>query len=120
MAGYRINQINEEVKRALTEIVREVKDPRVSSSFLTITGVECTPDLKYAKVYYSYLSNRYTEKDVENGLKSAGGVIRSGLKRVNLRILPELKFIRDTSAEHGTHIGQLLRQVAPKEKSDEE
>ncbi len=114
MASYRINQINEEMKRALSEIVREVRDPRVSSSFLTITGVDCSADLKYAKVYYSFLSNKYSEQDVQNGLKSAGGVIRSGLTRMKLRIIPELRFIRDTAPEHGAHIGKLLKEIAAK------
>lgn len=119
MPGYRINSINEEMKRALSEIVREVRDPRVSESFLTITGVECTADLKYAKVYYSFFSKKYTDKDVEAGLKSAGGVIRSGLSRMKLRIIPELKFIRDTSPEHGAHIGQLLKKIAAEEGHDD-
>ena len=119
MASYHINQINEEMKRALSEIVREVRDPRVSSSFLTITGVDCTPDLKFAKVYYSFLSNKYTDKDVENGLKSAGGVIRSGLTRMKLRIIPELRFVRDRSAEHGAHMAELLKQVAAQPKSED-
>ncbi len=115
MASYRIASINEEVKRALGEIIREVRDPRVSNSFLTVTAVEVTPDLKYAKVFYSFLSPKYSEKDVENGLKSANGVIRAGLKRVKLRVLPELRFIRDHSPESGMHVGQLLKQIGGEE-----
>ena len=117
MPSYRINAINEEMKRALSEIVREVRDPRVSESFLTITGVECTPDLKYAKVFYSFLSTKYSNKDVENGLKSAGGVIRSGLTRMKLRIIPELRFIKDTAPEMGAHIGALLKSVEQKKEN---
>lgn len=112
MPSYRIDSINEEMKRSLSEIIREVRDPRVSASFLTITGVQCTPDLKYAKVFYSFLSKKYTDKDVEAGLKSAGGVIRSRLTRMKLRIIPELRFIRDTTPEQGAHIGQLLRDIS--------
>ena len=125
MANYRINRINEEVQKELSTILREVKDPRVSCNFISITAVDVTPDLKFAKVYYSFLSNKYTEKDVENGLKSAGGVIRSGLTRMKLRIIPELRFIRDHSAEHGAHMAQLLKSIAPapveeKDGEDEE
>ncbi len=118
--SYRLSSINQEMKRTLSEIMREVRDPRVSESFLTVTGVEVTPDLKYAKVFYSFLSTKYTEKDVEQGLKSASGLIRSGLKRMQLRVIPELRFIRDHSPESGTHIGQLLKQVSAKEEDHED
>ena len=55
MANYRRGRINDEVRKALSEILREVKDPRVSSAFISITGADVTPDLKFAKIYYSLL-----------------------------------------------------------------
>ena len=111
MAGYRKNRINEEVRDALCEILREVKDPRVSSAFVSVTAVDVSADLKYAKAYYSVLG-RCDDKDVQAGLKSAAGFIRSQTaSRLNLRITPEFTFIRDHSAENGAHISALLKSV---------
>ena len=113
MANYRLGRINEEMQKELSGILREVKDPRVGRSFISITAVDCTADLKYAKVYYSTVGLRGDDlKELEKGLKSAGGFIRSQLAhRMDLRQTPELTFIRDTSMENGAHISELLRKV---------
>lgn len=112
MAGYRKDRINEELVREVSAILRTVKDPRVSSAFVSITAASCSPDLKYAKIYYSFLSKKYTEKDVRDGLKSASGYIRSCIaKQMNMRITPELTFVFDTSLQQGAHINELLRSV---------
>ena len=82
MANYRRGRINDEVQKALSEILREVKDPRVSSAFISITGADVTPDLKFAKIYYSLLGadgDREKEKKVAEGLKSSNGYIRRAL-----------------------------------------
>jgi len=114
MASYRIGRINEEMAKELSDILRSVKDPRVSSAFITITSVDCTPDLKYAKIYYSAIGAKSDAEyaDLAKGFKSAMGYIRGQLAaRLNLRITPELKFIRDTSLEQGANITKLLRKV---------
>ena len=112
MAGYRKDRINEELVREVSAILRTVKDPRVSSAFVSITAASCSPDLKYAKIYYSFLSKKYTEKDVRDGLKSSSGYIRSCIaKQMNMRITPELTFVYDTSLQQGAHINELLRSV---------
>ena len=92
-------------------ILREVKDPRVGKAFISVTGAEVTPDLKYAKIYYSFL-NSSDPKEVEKGLKTAAGFIRAQLaRRMNLRITPELTFIHDNSIKHGAHIATLLEGI---------
>ena len=53
MAKYRRGRINDEVKKSMASILRKVKDPRVSEAFISVTGAEVTPDLKFAKIYYS-------------------------------------------------------------------
>lgn len=112
MAGYRINRINEEISREMAEILRTVKDPRVSGSFISITRVECTPDLKYAKIWFSAIGKRSDGEEIKKGLSSAAGYIRRELaQRLNLRITPELSFIYDTSLEHGAQITKLLHKV---------
>ena len=110
MAKHRIGRINDEIQKELSQILREVKDPRVSSAFISITAVETTPDLKYAKVYYSCLSGN--KKDVAKGLRQASGYMRTQLaKTLNLRMTPELTFIEDASVEHGARIAKILENI---------
>ena len=110
MAKYRRGRINDEMQKELMVILRSVKDPRVSDAFVSVTAVDTTPDLKYAKVYYSCLSSN--KKDVAKGLRQASGYMRTQLARtLNLRMTPELTFIRDTSLAHGAHIASLLHKI---------
>ena len=110
MANYRRGRINDEVTKEVAQILREVKDPRVRNAFVSVTGAEVTPDLKYAKIFYSFLNG--DEKELRCGLKAAAVFIRGGLaKRMNLRVTPELTFVRDTSLEYGAHINKLLIKV---------
>ncbi len=110
MANYRRGRINDEMQKELMVILRSVKDPRVSDAFVSVTAVDTTPDLKYAKVYYSCLSG--DKKDVQKGLKQASGYMRSQLARtLNLRMTPELTFIEDASVEHGARIAKILENI---------
>ena len=118
MANYRRGRINEEMTKELTKILPTVKDPRVSSAFISITAVDCTADLKYAKIYYSSMGGKDSDEGVRDGLKSATGYIRRALAQtLNLRQTPELTFIRDNSVENGAHIAELLESI--KVKKDE-
>ncbi len=106
-AAFKTARINEEISRELTDILRTVKDPRVSASLLSIVGVETTPDLKYCKVRFSVYGG--DAKEVGKGLRSAAGYIRRELAaRLNLRLTPELTFLADNSLEHGAHISALI------------
>jgi len=110
MAKHRIGRINDEMQKEIAMILREVKDPRLSSAFISVTAVDATPDLKYAKVFYSSLSKE--KKEVAAGLRSSAGFIRRQLaQRMNLRMTPELSFIEDHSIEHGAHIAKLLEGI---------
>ena len=85
-------RINGEVQRELSNIIRELKDPRVGI-MTSVTAVEVTPDLKYCKAYISVLGDDETKAETLAGLKSAAGFIRRELARtVNLRNTPEIKF----------------------------
>ena len=109
MAGFRQDKINEQVSKELNEILRSVKDPRVSGSFISIVQASVTKDLSLARVFYSVIG---PERDVEKGLASANGYIRKELaERLNLRITPKLEFIRDNSAERATNILQTLKDI---------
>ena len=110
MANYRRGRINDEMQKELMVILRSVKDPRVSDAFISVTAVDVTPDLKYAKVYYSCLSGN--KKDVAKGLRQASGYMRTQLARtLNLRMTPELTFIEDASVEHGARIAKILENI---------
>ncbi len=125
MANYRRGRINDEMQRAVAEIIRNVKDPRVSSAFISVTGAEVTPDLKYAKIYYSALGVNDAEgkKEIAKGLKSSAGFIRRQIaQKLNLRITPELTFVEDTSIKYGAHISELLSGItfSDDEESEED
>lgn len=110
MAKYRIGRINDEVRNVVAMAMREVKDPRVASAFVSVTAADVTPDLKYAKIYYSSL--RGEPKEVAQGLRSSAGFIRRQIAtQLNLRITPELTFVEDKSISHGAHISELLHSI---------
>lgn len=108
--AHRIDRINESVARELTDILRSVKDPRVSGAFISITGVDVSADLSFAKVHYSVLGP--CAPDLAKGLVSAGGYIRGELAaRLNLRVTPKLNFIKDDTAERAMKISDILRNT---------
>ena len=117
MPSNRIGRINEEIQRELADQLRHLKDPRVSQvGMVSITRVDTTNDLRYARVYVSTL-DKSREQDLLKGLKSAAGFLRRELGHtLQLRYTPELQFIADDSIQHGAHILEILRQV---EKQDE-
>ena len=88
-----------------------------------MTAVDCTTDLKYAKVFYSTLAGDPNSKELKLGLKAATGDIRRELARnLNLRITPELTFLADDSIRHGAHIASILKDldISPEDPNDEE
>ena len=124
MAKYRQSRINDAVVHELAVILREVKDPRVSEALITVTAADVTPDLKYAKIFYSVLGadgDKEQLKQIYLGLKSAAGFIRSQLaKRLNLRATPELTFVEDNSVKHGVEIAAILNSLDITPADDEE
>ncbi|HOJ47389.1 MAG TPA: 30S ribosome-binding factor RbfA [Bacillota bacterium] len=109
MPGFRQDKINEQVARELAEIIRTVKDPRISGSFISIVQASVTKDLSLAKIYYSVVG---PDNDVDKGLDSASGYIRKELaSRLNLRVTPKLVFIRDHSAERAIGISKILKDI---------
>ena len=103
-------RVNEDIARELMYILREVKDPRVSKAFISVTRTETTADQKYCKVHYSIMN---ADKDeVKKGLASALGFIRHELSaRLDLRNTPELNFVLDEGMEHGAKIAQILKNI---------
>lgn len=108
MASNRINRINEEIQKELSQLLRKVKDPRVQDTMISITRVETTPDLRYAKIYVSFLQEERA-RDAMAGLKSAGGFLRRELGRgLQLRYAPELVWSLDDSIAYGARMLKLI------------
>ena len=120
MASNRIGRINEEMQKELANLIRNLKDPRVQSTMVSITGVRATPDLRYAKVYVSVFDTEKA-KEVMKGLKSASGWLRSEIgSSLQLRYTPELVFEEDDSIREGARMSALLSRLnTPKDENDE-
>ncbi|WP_302629552.1 30S ribosome-binding factor RbfA [uncultured Eubacterium sp.] len=114
-------RINGEVQRELSNIIRNLKDPRVGI-MTTVTAVEVAPDLKTCKAYISVLGDEEAKADTMAGLKSAAGFIRRELARiVNLRNTPEIRFIMDESIEYGMKMSKIIDDLnKSEEKKNEE
>ena len=111
MASNRKGRINEELQRELSALIRTLKDPRVQQSMVSVTKVEATGDLRYAKVYISVL-DKDKSKETLKGLKSAGGFLRREIgSRLQLRYTPELVFEEDDSIAYGAKMFDLLRSL---------
>ncbi len=114
MASNRIGRINEEIQKELSNLLRNVKDPRVQDTMISITHVETTPDLRYAKVYVSFLQEERAEGALK-GLKSAGGYLRRELGRaLQLRYTPELVWALDDSITYGAKMLKLINSLEVK------
>lgn len=118
MASNRINRINEEIQKELSNLLRTVKDPRVQDALISITRVETTPDLRYTKVYVSVLQEEKA-KEAMAGLKSAAGYLRRELARkLNLRYASEIVWSLDDSITYGAHMLNLINSLGVKHDDD--
>ncbi|MCK6547126.1 30S ribosome-binding factor RbfA, partial [Myxococcota bacterium] len=112
-ASARVIQVGEGIKEALSELLGDgsIKDPRVSSGMVTLTGVDMTPDLRLARVYFSAFPDE-SIPEVLRGLRSAAPQMRRALgARLALRFTPDLSFHVDESIAKGAHIEALLREI---------
>ena len=118
MASNRIGRINEELRKELAGLLRNVKDPRVQGTMISVTRVEATPDLRYAKVYVSFLQEDKAA-DALKGLKSAGGWLRRELGHaLQLRYTPELVWELDDSITYGAKMLKLINSLEVSQDGD--
>ena len=111
MASNRINRINEEIQKCLADRIRDLKDPRVSTTMISITRVETTPDLRYTKVYVSFLEENKAA-DAMKGLKSAAGWLRREIgQTLKLRYTPEIMWALDDSIVYGAKLLELINSL---------
>ena len=112
MASHRIERTTEDIRRELTAVFRELKDPRVTGAFLSIVRVEVTNDLSYCTVQVSAIEGIDRAKEAVKGLKSASGFIRRELgHRLKLRHVPELIFEATDSIEYSANISRILNSL---------
>lgn len=108
MAGYKINRITSDIKLCLSELLRELKDPRVSK-LLSIVKVDVSGDLSYATVYVSAIEGFEQTVSSVKALKGASGFLRRELgARLSLRKVPELRFVADDSIEQSANIAKII------------
>src|SRR5262249_23500467 len=120
MAGsQRLRRVADQIQKELSGLLRtELKDPRVG--MITLTGVEVSPDLAHAKVFFTILGDAEALARTEAGLKRAAGFLRSELgHRLKLRITPEIRFVHDASVERGARLSKLIDDAVAGKKDEE-
>ena len=111
MASNRINRINEEIQKELSSLIRNLKDPRIQDTMISITRVETTPDLRYTKVYVSFLQEDRAAGALK-GLQSAAGYLRRELgSALNLRYTPQIMWALDDSITYGAKMLALINSL---------
>lgn len=120
MSSHRLNRIAEDVKRSLSEILRDLKDPRISS-LISVIRVDITNDLSFAKVYISAIEGHEKTLESVDGLKNATGFIKRELSaKVKLRKMPHLIFIADDSIAYGAKISEIIEKFPNQHEGEEE
>ncbi len=120
MASNRINRINEEIQKELSSLLRTLKESRVQDTMISSTRVETTPDLRYTKVYVSFLQEERAN-DAMKGLKSAAGYLRRQLaQNLQLRYAPEIVWALDDSITYGAKMLKLINSLGVSNDEDTE
>ena len=110
MTTGRMRRVNEAVRETLAEAVGELKDPRIG--FVTVTGVDTSPDLRHAVVFVSVLGSEKKRSRSLAGLEAAHGVLQARLAReLRLKWTPQLTFEYDPSVEQGVRMSKLIDEL---------
>jgi ribosome-binding factor A len=108
----RMRRVNEAVREVISEAIGELKDPRIG--FVTVTGVETSPDLHHARVFVSVLGSEAKRAKTLAGLAAAHGVLQARVAReLRLKRTPQLAFEYDPTVERGVRMTQLIDELAP-------
>ncbi len=115
----RSDRVSEQIHRELSELLRQIKDPRLTDllPLVTLTGVEITVDYAHAKVFYTSLAGHERDADIARGLSHAAGFLRRELgRRVRIHHTPELHFTYDASVERGTYLSRLIDEAVESDR----
>ncbi|MGO9111224.1 MAG: 30S ribosome-binding factor RbfA [Thermoguttaceae bacterium] len=118
MSSRRVQKVAEAIREVVSmSILTELQDPRVRD--VTVTGVEASGDLRYAKVMVSVMGDETRQNLTLRGLQSAAGFLQAKIAdRIDLRYTPRLSFVLDQGVKHSIAVAQILREVLPGEKSE--
>ena len=120
MASHKLGRNTEDIKRELTAIIRELKDPRVADTMLSIVRVEVSRDMSYCKTYVSSMDGLDRAKEAVKGLTSAAGYIRREVgMRLSLRHVPQMSFEATDSIEYSANISHILSELNIKDGEDD-
>ena len=122
MANFKAGRISEDIRRELSALIKELKDPRIAGGMLTIMRCDVSNDLSHCKVYISSLEGFEKAKQSIKVFESASGYIKREISNaLHLKKCHELQIISDNSKEHRVHINKMLKDMAQKEnKNDDE
>ncbi len=111
MANNKMERIKEDIRRELSAVLRDIKDPRLSP-MTSVVAVEVTKDLKYAKVYVSVMGTEEEKSSSMEALKNATGFIKREIgQRLSLRGVPHPTFVLDRSIDYGAHINSIIAKI---------
>jgi ribosome-binding factor A len=111
-----MRRVNEAVRQVLSEALPELKDPRIG--FVTVTGVETSPDLRQARVFVSVLGSKRKRERSLVGLEAAHGVLQARLAtELRMKRTPQLSFEYDPTVERGVRMSRLIDELAPDDES---
>ena len=117
MPSYKQQRMAQDIKRLLSMLARDLKDPRVQNKILSIVRVELSGDLSYAKVYVSAMEGLSAAQEAVKGLKSSSGFLKRELSNaLHLRKCPELHFIADDSIAYSAHLNEIFSQMQQEEE----
>ena len=116
----RADRVGGQVKKELCDLLRkEIRDPRLDS--VTIIGVDLSDDLRSARVFFSTPEGKKARIDAVAGFKSASGYLKRRLSsRLELKYVPELRFIYDESLDRATHLNEILKTISEETESTED
>lgn len=116
MARLRVEKVQEAIQQEISKmLLMDVKDPRIQ--FITVTGVELTDDMSYAKIYVSLYGPKEKHEETWKALQKSLGFMRTEIaKRIRLRFAPTLILQKDTSMEYSAHIESILQKIKQEEK----
>lgn len=111
MSFNRTERIKEEIKREMSAVIRELKDPRIAP-MTSVVATDVTKDLKYAKIYISVMGSEEEKKNTVQALKNATGFIKREIgMRLDLRCVPQPTFVLDGSIDYGMHINEIISKI---------
>jgi ribosome-binding factor A len=120
MSSRRVQRVAEAIREVVSmAILTELKDPRVRD--VTVTYVEVSGDLRYAKVHVSVMGDEAQEKLTLRGLQSAAGFLQAKIAdRIDLRFTPRVSFVLDHGVKRSIAVAQILREVLPPKPEEPE